>query len=199
MDFGLFAFRKMQVQHAAQMGAQYAAANGYSSANISSVVTDDNLTTFAINASPAPSQFCACPSSTGSTSATCSSTCGNGSAAGTYVTVSASATYNMLIVPVHGKLFPSSFQPLTRLLRLRRCASNETEAIPQRYSRRSVCRICNRAVSLPGHHLWPYPSWIRWYWPKFGCNKASKWPPVARPSTTPRRTAIPMQTPKVGR
>jgi Flp pilus assembly protein TadG len=107
MDFGLFTVRKMQVQHAAQMGAQYAAANGYSSASISSAVTNDsNGSTFAISASPAPTQFCACASSGVLTTATCKSTCSDGSAAGTYVTVSASATYNMLIVPVHGKLFP---------------------------------------------------------------------------------------------
>ena len=40
MDFGLLIWRKMEVQHAAQAGAQYAMVHGYSSpSSISSAVT----------------------------------------------------------------------------------------------------------------------------------------------------------------
>jgi Flp pilus assembly protein TadG len=107
IDFGLLIYSKMEVQHSAQAGAQYAIghAPSFSSASISSAVT--NATAFratnlqAISASPAPSQFCGCPSSTGVTSAAgsppCSSKCSDGSAAGTYVTVSAKATYTTLL------------------------------------------------------------------------------------------------------
>jgi hypothetical protein len=109
-DIGLFAFRQMQVQHAAQTGAQYASHNykpndplfslpSYLSAISSAVVNDDNGTTYAISATPAPtSPFCACPTSTGLSAATCASICTDGSTAGSYVTVSADATYNALFV-----------------------------------------------------------------------------------------------------
>jgi hypothetical protein len=105
-DVGLFAFRQMQVQHAAQTGAQYASHNynpnnlsTYLSSISSAVVNDDNGTTFAISATPAPtSPFCACPTSTGLSAATCLSICADGSTAGTYVTVAAQATYNALLV-----------------------------------------------------------------------------------------------------
>jgi Flp pilus assembly protein TadG len=102
MDLGLGMYRNMQVQHAAQAGAQYAISHGYDAAAISSAVTQ--ATTYAdISASPAPDQFCGCPSSTGVNSVTCGSTCTGGLAAGTYVTVSAGATYSTL-VPYHAVL-----------------------------------------------------------------------------------------------
>lgn len=100
MDFGVAVYRKMQVQHAAQAGVQYAIANGYDSSGITSAVT--NATTYAgISASPAPNQFCGCRSTTGVTAAdSCTSICGDGAVPGTYVTVSAQATYTT-IVPYH--------------------------------------------------------------------------------------------------
>jgi hypothetical protein len=108
-DIGLFAFRQMQVQHAAQTGAQYASHNysnspsfslpSYLSAISSAVVNDNNGTTFAIRATPAPTNpSCFCPTSTGLSAATCLSICTDGSTAGTYVTVAAQATYNALLV-----------------------------------------------------------------------------------------------------
>jgi Flp pilus assembly protein TadG len=105
MDLGFGMYRYMQVQHAAQAGIQYAIVHGYNSSSISSAVTD--ATAFAgISASPAPSQFCGCRSNTGVTSAACNSTCADGSAAGTYVTVSSQGTYNT-IAPYPG--IPNSF------------------------------------------------------------------------------------------
>jgi Flp pilus assembly protein TadG len=106
IDFGLYIYSKMEVQHSAQAGAQYAIEHGFSSASIQSAVT--NATAFraanlqAISASsPAPSQFCGCPSPSGVTSAAgsppCSSKCSDGSVAGTYVTVAAKATYTTLL------------------------------------------------------------------------------------------------------
>jgi Flp pilus assembly protein TadG len=112
MDFGMLFFRQMQVQHAAQAGAQWALSYGYSSSAISSAVT--NATSFtAISATPAPSQFCGCPTSTGVTTVSagaCSSspTCSGSAVGGTYVTVSAQATYNPIAVVKLGAIFTSN-------------------------------------------------------------------------------------------
>jgi Flp pilus assembly protein TadG len=110
IDFGFFAFRQTELQHATQAGAQYAVEQqSYDSAKISSAVTNDaNDSSFAI--STTPSEFCGCPSSTGVTQllpGACPQTpptCSGGAVAGSYVTVSTTATYNT-IAPVSGKIF----------------------------------------------------------------------------------------------
>ena len=95
VDIGMGIYRKMQVQNAAQAGAQYAISHGYSP-SIADVVT--NATTFpGIAATPAPGQFCGCPSNSGVATATCGSICVAGSTAGTYVVVSAMGTYNTIM------------------------------------------------------------------------------------------------------
>jgi Flp pilus assembly protein TadG len=60
IDLGMLAFRKMEVQYAAQAGAQYAIGQtNYNQSAIQSAVT--NATTFtSVIASPAPSKFCGC-------------------------------------------------------------------------------------------------------------------------------------------
>src|SRR5262245_9625133 len=65
MDLGLGIYHGMQVQHAAQAGAQYAIVhNSFNSSAISSAVT--NATTYAgISATPAPASFCGCRSNSG--------------------------------------------------------------------------------------------------------------------------------------
>jgi len=95
VDIGMGFYRKMEVQTAAQAGAEYAAVHGYSVSSISSAIT--NTASYSINASPSPAQFCGCASTSGVTTATCSSTCPDGTVAGTYVTASASATYNTIL------------------------------------------------------------------------------------------------------
>jgi Flp pilus assembly protein TadG len=105
IDLGTGIYRKMQVQNAAQAGAEYAIVHGFSS-SISNAVT--SATSFSsIAATPAPSEFCGCPSSTTVTSASCSSTCSDGTMAGTYVTVSAQGTYSTIF---SYPTLPSSFQ-----------------------------------------------------------------------------------------
>ena len=95
-DFGLGVYHKMQVQNAAQAGAQYAAVNGFNASSISSAVLA--ATSYSeIAASPAPIKFCGCPSATGVISATCGSTCVGGLTAGTYVTASAQATHTTIL------------------------------------------------------------------------------------------------------
>jgi len=128
LDFGFYTFRQMEVQHAAQAGAQYAITYGGfpsncpgASCQISlAVANDSNDPKFSISASPAPVEFCGCPSSSGVTQIatgkgacsatnegqTCSGnhpTCSGG--AGTYVTVLANGTYTPLVPPLPGGLF----------------------------------------------------------------------------------------------
>jgi Flp pilus assembly protein TadG len=100
-DFGMGFYRKMQVQDAAQAGAQWAVANGFDSTKISTAVT--SATSFSgIAATPAPHQDCGCAASTGvtfngDTAPFCSSRCPDTTVAGTYVTASAQATYTTML------------------------------------------------------------------------------------------------------
>jgi len=95
-DLGMGIYRNIQVQNAAQAGVTFAAARGFSADQISAAVR--NATTFSdIQASPAPSKFCGCASASGVAAAVCTAACGDGSQPGTYVTVSAKATYNTII------------------------------------------------------------------------------------------------------
>jgi Flp pilus assembly protein TadG len=96
VDLGMGFYRKMQVQNAAQAGAQYAAARGFAESSITNAVTAASSFS-GISASPAPTQFCGCPSNTGVTSVSCSATCTGGSAPGNYVSVSAQGTYTTIL------------------------------------------------------------------------------------------------------
>jgi Flp pilus assembly protein TadG len=96
IDIGLAVYRKMQVENAAQAGAQYAIARGFDSTGVSSAVTSATNST-AITASPQPVQFCGCPTSSGVSSVSCGTVCAGGAQAGTYARVSAQATYYTLI------------------------------------------------------------------------------------------------------
>jgi Flp pilus assembly protein TadG len=96
VDLGLGIYRKMQVQNAAQAGAEYAVTHGFTASGITTA-TMSATSYSSIQASPAPAQFCGCASATGVASATCGSTCTGGAAAGTYVTVSAQSTYTTLL------------------------------------------------------------------------------------------------------
>jgi Flp pilus assembly protein TadG len=94
-DLGMAFSRQVQVQQAAQAGAQYAVFNAWnnnSSTSIAGVVTSATGLS-GITASPAPYQFCGCPSGSAVAAATCNSTCASGQVAGYYVVVSAQATY----------------------------------------------------------------------------------------------------------
>lgn len=99
VDLGFGFYRKMQVENAAQAGAQYAALKGFDQTAIQNAVRQ--ATSFAgIEATPSPNEFCGCPSSTGVAIVVCSSTC-SGAAPGVYVQVSAQGLYEtMLIYPL---------------------------------------------------------------------------------------------------
>jgi Flp pilus assembly protein TadG len=93
-----FAIReRMQVQEAAAAGALYAAQHGWNSAAISSAVTA-NDSEGGVTATPAPTEFCGCPSASGIAAATCGATCPDSILARTYVTVGAS-TNRVTIFP----------------------------------------------------------------------------------------------------
>lgn len=119
IDIGMGLYQKMQVQDAAQAGAEYAIQSGWNSAAIQSAVT--NATGLpGITASPAPTNFCGCPSATGVTvqagSPPCNMVCSGGILAGTYVTVSATATYTpILTYPVLGSTVTLTGQSTVRI------------------------------------------------------------------------------------
>jgi Flp pilus assembly protein TadG len=95
-DIGLSVYRKMQVENAAQAGAQYAITRGFDTSGVSSAVTSATNSAVIV-ASPVPAQFCGCPTSTGINSVSCGTVCVGGAKAGTYAKVSAQATYSTLI------------------------------------------------------------------------------------------------------
>lgn len=105
VDYGLAIVEQMQVQHAAQSGAQSAMLHGFDANAITTAVTSATAQT-GISAVPAPSQSCGCPDGGTITTITCGSACPDGDTAGTYVSVSAQAVYTTLM-PYPG--IPPSF------------------------------------------------------------------------------------------
>ena len=117
-DAVILALRQTEVQHAAAAGAQYAIYHTCSSPSCSSTfstalsnaVTNANPTYRAISATPAPSFFCGCPTTSGVTNigslassnvcqaSKCTSSCGGGATLGAYITVSAQATFTNLFI-----------------------------------------------------------------------------------------------------
>src|ERR1700722_10980771 len=95
MDLGLLAYARMEVQQAAQAGAQYVIGQGtYNSTAISTAVTNATRFTAVTGTS---SNFCGCPTTSGVT--VCAASCGSCStgtcattAQGNYVTVTATPT-----------------------------------------------------------------------------------------------------------
>jgi Flp pilus assembly protein TadG len=95
-DFGMAVYRKMQVQHAAQAGAEYAIIHGFNSAAVTAAVTGATAFT-GVSVTPAPAQSCGCASETLITAAVCGTTCPAGGTAGVYVTVSSQGSYTTLL------------------------------------------------------------------------------------------------------
>ena len=95
IDIGMGAYTQMQVANAAQAGAEYAAVNGWNSANVSTAVTSATKLS-GVSASPAPTETCVCVTAGAIVAATCGATCSNGDTAGTFVTSNAQATYTTL-------------------------------------------------------------------------------------------------------
>lgn len=116
-DFGLGFYRRMQAQSAAQRGAIFATVRGFDANAISNTITS---TRGSIRATPAPAQFCGCPTSSGVVTATCASSCtfgGTTAPAGTYVSASAQTTYATLF-KYPGLASPMTFSA-TQVVRIR--------------------------------------------------------------------------------
>lgn len=95
VDLGLGAYQKMEVQDAAESGAQYALEHGWNQTSVQNAAT--NTTPLSgVTATAAESCHCVTSGAIGS-AVTCGTTCADGSTAGTYVTVNTSATYTMLV------------------------------------------------------------------------------------------------------
>jgi Flp pilus assembly protein TadG len=104
IDLGMGFYRKMQVEYAAQAGAQWAVRNGFDLNGITGAETA--ATSSSVATTPAPVQFCGCPTGSGISTTSCGVSCSGGVRAGTYTTVSAQMTYNTII---NYGLFPSSY------------------------------------------------------------------------------------------
>ena len=96
IDLGIGFYEKMEVENAAQAGAEYAIARGWNATSVANAVTASG-TLAAISATPAPTQSCGCASGTTVAAASCGSVCPSGAAAGTYVTVNAQAQYKTIL------------------------------------------------------------------------------------------------------
>jgi Flp pilus assembly protein TadG len=121
VELGFSAYEAMQVNNAVDAGAVYAAANiatGFNATNtanatIAGAALPPQLN--ALTATPAPTQFCGCPTATGITNAgapttgSCASlaTCSSGFTPGLYVQANASLTH-MVVFPTAWGL-PATF------------------------------------------------------------------------------------------
>lgn len=106
VEVGYSVYEGMQVYSAVEAGALYAAKNGFNSAAIASAVVTATGTA-GITATPAPAQFCGCPSNAGVLNVSCSSKCIDGSTPGTYVLISAALPHST-ILPYPGLPLPAT-------------------------------------------------------------------------------------------
>jgi Flp pilus assembly protein TadG len=105
VDYGLATTQRLATRHAAQAGAEQAALHGFDATKITTAMQNASPGV-AVAATPAPAQSCGCASGTTVATASCGSTCADGTKAGTYVTVNAQSVYTT-VIPYPG--FPSSF------------------------------------------------------------------------------------------
>jgi len=97
-DLGLAAYEWMQVESAAEAGAQWAEQNGWDQTQIANAVVA--ATGGSITATPAPSQVCGCSTNGSFSQISCSSKCSGNVQPGTYAQVSAQAQhYTVLVYP----------------------------------------------------------------------------------------------------
>jgi Flp pilus assembly protein TadG len=105
-DLGFAGYESMQVQSAADAGAKYAAANAWNVTQISAAVTGATGGS-EITATPAPSQFCACPTGGTLANIACGQKCANGTTPSLYALVSAQKAHTTVLP------YPILAQPLT--------------------------------------------------------------------------------------
>jgi len=110
LDFGMALWQQMEVGNAARAGAEYAAAHGWGTDGSAVQTAATSATSLSVTASP--SQVCGCPDASSGVSLTgqsppCTTACSNGGSPSAYVSVSAQASY-ALVVP-----FPGISSPIT--------------------------------------------------------------------------------------
>jgi len=115
VEVGYAMYEAMQVYNSVEAGMLYAAENGFDSAGISAAVVNATGTQ-GITATPAPVQFCGCPSASGVAETACNSTCTGNTVPGQYVRVSAALPHST-ILPYPGLSLPTTLtaQSIVRL------------------------------------------------------------------------------------
>lgn len=112
VELGFGTYQAMQVQNSVEAGALYVAKYGWNQAGIQNAVTGATGTT-GVTATPAPTQFCGCPTTTGVTPVACTGvTCTDGKPPGSYVKINASIPHARIIT-YPGLAMPTSFSAST--------------------------------------------------------------------------------------
>jgi hypothetical protein len=115
IDLGAAIYASMQVRNAAHAGAHQATLRGFDKDSLSKAV-ESASSYVAINAKPAPTQFCGCVVNMIIEKVACQSLCPSGAPAGNYVLISAQASYSPLIpYPLIPKQFSFSAQSKVRI------------------------------------------------------------------------------------
>lgn len=99
-DLALAIYTQMKIGNAARAGTEYAAIHGWNSTGITTAVT--SATSLTVTASP--STYCGCATASGVAQQTCGSTCSAGGIAGTYVSVTAAASYRPIFNALWGSI-----------------------------------------------------------------------------------------------
>jgi hypothetical protein len=106
IEMGFGAYEAMEVQEAAEAGAQFAALHGWDADGIAAAVVNA-VGGAGITASPDPQQFCGCATGTGILQQGCATTCSDGRAAGSYIQVNATIPHHS-ILPFPGTPLPDT-------------------------------------------------------------------------------------------
>ena len=115
-DFGLGFWKQMEISNAADAGANYVMANGYTSTSSDAVSSAVNNATNLSGVTPNSSQVCGCPTSSGvklgtgtppACGASCSGVTGGSGTSLPYVTVTASVSYSTIFA------WPGVSSPMT--------------------------------------------------------------------------------------
>ncbi len=98
-DLGLAFSQQIQVQQAAQAGAEYASIHPWNTNSVTAITSAVTSASRlgALTAAPAPDQTCGCPDGSKIAAATCNSLCANGEAAGYYIIVNAQVPYSPIL------------------------------------------------------------------------------------------------------
>ncbi|MGH6845398.1 MAG: TadE/TadG family type IV pilus assembly protein [Methylocella sp.] len=98
-DLSMAIHARAEVGNAARAGAEYAETHSFNSSSITNAVTSATSLS-GVTATPTPSTFCGCATASGIAQQTCGTACAAGGKTGTYVSVTAQATYSPLF-PTH--------------------------------------------------------------------------------------------------